>query len=936
MLTGEARKVIEGFTNDNYEEAWQLLKHTYDNQMMIIDTHLEKLFDFPNVNKEDKADSMRQLVWHIQKHTSALKSLHQPVQHWDTIILHMAKKRLDYIEQRDWNNHTKSSTPQDMPKLEEFIKFITERCHTLRRIQPNTVKPKHATTQERKSTKKIVMAVTPSNCRICNGDHQTYGCEVLMNLSVEDRMKKVYEKRLCSNCLNAGHLARDCKATTYKKCQKRHNTILHKEQSSKGDVGEANSTSSETQLVANCTQSSNTAKPIAESKQETQVILSTTRVYARDINGKQIICRALLDPGSQSNIITSALLQKLKVSPETKKVSVGGINRSHTESNKVTKIEIEAINDDFTQELECLVLSGITEPLPQRIIDSNKVIIPNDVRLADPDYNKPGKVDLLLGSGLYWNIVIGAPRNRIDGQPALQNTKLGWIIGGNLRSMERDSGNHNATCLTVTNKQLHQQLEQFWKIENFPEVKYHTVEEKICEKHFTETTCRQEDGRFTVRLPKREHIRLGGSRDQAQRRLEAMERKFQHNPELKEAYTAFMAEYEEKGHMTRISDTEVMQTKESFVIPHQAVIRPDSLTTKLRVVFDASAKTTSGASLNDKLLPGPNLQKDLFQILVRFRIYQYVITGDIAQMYRQIMVDKQDRMLQLVLWRSNPENVAHIYQLNTVTYGTASAPFHAMRCLQELAIQHKDEYPIAARAVMEDFYMDDVITGTTTYQGTTELQRQLFELLQRGQFLLRKWRSNEPRILQHLDRKADDLLTIDKESAKTLGLLWNSSQDELQYTVQPFKQRSITKRTVLSQISKVFDPLGLVGPILIKGKRFMQQLWAEELHWDEALPEKFLSAWSSYSNSISEINTLKIYRNVNPENREEKVDLFGFGDASEIAYGACVYIINTKGDNNISSHLLCSKARVAPLKTISGTPIRARSSFVIVSIMRSR
>lgn len=108
-----------------------------------------------------------------------------------------------------------------------------------------------------------------------------------------------------------------------------------------------------------------------------------------------------------------------------------------------------------------------------------------------------------------------------------------------------------------------------------------------------------------------------------------------------------------------------------------------------------------------------------------------MVTADIAQMFRQILVNKQDRQLQLILWRKSPEETVKVYQLNTVTYGMANAPYHAMRCLQELAIQHQEDYPLAARAVMEDFYMDDVLTGKRVRQDVVELQEQLFKLLKK-------------------------------------------------------------------------------------------------------------------------------------------------------------------------------------------------------------
>lgn len=232
--------------------------------------------------------------------------------------------------------------------------------------------------------------------------------------------------------------------------------------------------------------------------------------------------------------------------------------------------------------------------------------------------------------------------------------------------------------------------------------------------------------------------------------------------------------------------------------------------------------------------------------------------------------------------------------------------------------------------------MDDVLTGGATYKEVTEVQQQLFELMKRGQFLLRKWRSNEAQILQHLDQNTDALLTLDKEAAKTLGLLWDSSKDVLQYKLESIAQDKNTKRTVLSRISQVFDPLGLIGPVLIKGKCFMQKLWTEELQWDQPLPDPLLSAWNQYCDSMPEINTLQITRNVNPEKNDDKVDLFGFSDASQSAFGACIYMYRQFGQ--AKQYKLSPSLQQVKSDTIEddfNTTFGTRSCLVTVSATRS-
>lgn len=220
---------------------------------------------------------------------------------------------------------------------------------------------------------------------------------------------------------------------------------------------------------------------------------------------------------------------------------------------------------------------------------------------------------------------------------------------------------------------------------------------------------------------------------------------------------------------------------------------------------------------------------------------------------------------------------------------------------------------MAARVIMEDFYMD--VNWRKNVSRCCRVCRD--SCSRKEQFLLRKWRSNEPRILRTLsDVKAGDLLIIDKETAKTLGLLWNSSLDTLQYKTGLPKQETVTKRIVLSKISQVFYLLGLVGPVLIRGKMFIQNLWLADLQWDQPLPTSFFSAWDSYYKQ-SEINTLQIPRNVNHNNVSDTFDLFDWRFASQSAIRACLYAISVDEDNNVNSQLLCAKSRVAPLKTLS-------------------
>lgn len=264
-----------------------------------------------------------------------------------------------------------------MPKLDEFVAFLTERCHTLRMLNQGRVtsskqmqsQPKSV--QDKKGGKKVVLASTSLKCRICDEAHPTFRCKELLKLKPDDCKKRIMEKKLCINCLNIGHQVKECKASTCKKCSGRHNTLLHQDE-------QKNTEDAEAQITQIVTHSTMATSKINDTHKVTgsQVILSTAQVCIQDVDGKRVICRALLDAGSQSNIMTAELLQKLRLSWLNEDIPISGIGQAKIETCKVARVNVKAIHSDFTWELKCLILPSITEPILQRKIEATEIIIP--------------------------------------------------------------------------------------------------------------------------------------------------------------------------------------------------------------------------------------------------------------------------------------------------------------------------------------------------------------------------------------------------------------------------------------------------------------------------------------------------------------------------------------------------------------------------------
>ncbi|KAF0716103.1 DUF1758 domain-containing protein, partial [Aphis craccivora] len=359
-----------------------------------------------------------------------------------------------------------------------------------------------------------------------------------------------------------------------------------------------------------------------------------------------------------------------------------------------------------------------------------------------------------------------------------------------------------------------------------------------------------------------------------------------------------------------------------YYLPHHAVFKDSSTSTKLRVVFDASAKTDTNRSLNDVLFKGPCIQDELVSIMARFRTHMYAITADIKKMYRQIWVTESQRDYQRILWRENPDQPLNTYCLKTVTYGVITASYLATACINKLSSDETLRFLEACRALKHNFYVDDFLDGAGSISEALKLRDDLIAVLQKASMELCKWSSNDPRLLENVDTAINvnaNCNLIDVENTtKILGMYWNQNVDAYQYIIRPFDENTrITKRVILSEIASVFDPLGLISPVINKFKIIMQQLWKLNMSWDAVLPSTIENEWRDNHLKLSDLNLLVINRSLIGDGQIADIQLHGFSDASATAYGACLYlrVLNTNG--KCITNLICSKSRVAPLKTVS-------------------
>nr|XP_036227894.1 uncharacterized protein LOC118682658 [Bactrocera oleae] len=440
------------------------------------------------------------------------------------------------------------------------------------------------------------------------------------------------------------------------------------------------------------------------------------------------------------------------------------------------------------------------------------------------------------------------------------------------------------------------------------------IQSKIdCEKIFNDTITRTSDGRYQVQILFRPDApALGESHQSAVRQFLQLERRLMNDPCLHEQYITFMREYIALDHM-EVSRETFIGKETGYFIPHHAV------TTKFRVVFNASAKTSNGTSLNDTQISGPQLHANIVDILNRFRKFNVAITADVKKMFRQILIDTRHRKWQRILWRKSPDEPLQVYELKTVTYGMA------IRALRQCA---NDNYKViydpsraaaARHSILYNFYVDDYLDSVDSDElGVTRAQ-DVATVLKQGQLILGKWNSNSTHVLSTITGTTVSAseLELDNSTTKVLGLYWDPVSDELFFKVSMIDDTSMhTKRRVLSDVAKLYDPTGVLAPVVVLAKLFIQDLWKAGLPWDAELPAELLNTWLIFRNSLQDISRLRIPRWLGIR-VGSLVHLHGFCDASSKAYAAVVYVQTIDNSGTSPTVLVSVKLKIAPIKDVT-------------------
>jgi hypothetical protein len=503
---------------------------------------------------------------------------------------------------------------------------------------------------------------------------------------------------------------------------------------------------------------------------------------------------------------------------------------------------------------------------------------------------------------------------------------------------------------------LDERLQTFWNLESFgiANLDYSVLDEFRDKVRFVE-------GRYKVSLPwKDPHQLMPDNRELSLRRLHSLLRRLKQDTEVFAEYDAIIKNQIEKGIVEQIESSDAQGERIHF-LPHHAVVRHDKKTTRLRVVYDASAKST-GPSLNECLHSGPKFDQRILDLLIRFRMHRVALIADIEKAFLMVSVAPEDRDVLRFFWiddiSKEPPDVL-TFRFTRVVFGVTASPF-----LLNATIQHHLEGYSPCDTIeklMKSLYVDDLVTGADDENEAYSLFLESKNILKQGGFNLRKFRSNSAMLQMMIDQPemSNSSTTAPKfdvdetyasatlgsthdqhcGESKVLGVRWNVDTDQLVMSLENIASLAAklepTKRAIVGLVGRIYDPLGLLSPMVVRFKIFLQELCESKIDWDEQLTDKLLAKWYQMSQSLQDGQQSFCTPRCLKENRAiTAFELRGFCDASLKAYAAVVYL-RAKATCGYQVSMVASKTRVAPLKQQTIPRLELLSALLLARLMSS-
>lgn len=937
-LSGVAAVAIMGIlpSGDNYSLIWKTLQAKYEDVRSIASAYLGKLLRFKSLPTSD-IKNLNKFTDEFVGSVAALKALN--LNHLDDfIITHVALSKLPitFVQQFE------QSFAEGIPTFGSLSEFVRKQNKILERVD-SAAKPSGYNGEREARIPKVhglnaTLKDVAEECGHCKGLHSLVVCKKFLNLSPSERFKIVKNRRLCYICLK-GHRRGACTVSARcKTCKGHHHSLLHFPP--RIDAVERESESNNIRIP----EAAGTALVVATNRSRSGVIvrravLPTALVsLRRGPKGDVTSLRVLLDSGASSNFISTRACEKLRLRVRSCDSVVNGLGNVPQPVSGFVDFQLTSRYSSTTRYwVRALVVKELTSSLPSVYISHDFGDLLSEVNLADDGFAEPSEIQCILGAAIFARIMgprkISLPDSNLF---ALEST-FGYIIMGEAgpASVEPTA---NCAFISDMDGDLEQCVQRFWKLESVPERKLLSPAEQDCERFFENSLSRLSDGSFLVSLPFMEEPSvLGNSRLIAEKRLLCLERKLGIDSEMRSGYNDTFKEYLDRGFLHKISET--VEPLHAYYIPHRAVYRPDKATSKIRLVLDASSKTSSGKSLNDILHCGPNIQSNIFNLLLNFRLFGIALTADIEKMYFSIKVLPEHRRFLRVLYRFEESNPVSVYEFSSLPMGISPACYIAVKVLRRL---FSGEDNLDLRRLLENStctYMDDYLLSVQSCEEAVEVSKRLTDLHAKAGFKLVKWLSNSKAVMSAVSVVGGSGVLVDLDTephSKLVGLWWDPESDSFLYKIGvPDLKACCTKRYMLSVTASLYDPLGFLTPVVAGLKQLIQECWKRNLDWDTEVSLDISTRWLRLVAELGHLSTFTVPRHLGLADGE-KASLLGFCDASEACMGAVLYIrLRGLEEGTHYINLVCAKSRLAPIKNVSLARLELCAAVLLSQLIRA-
>lgn len=977
LVEGAALSTISGLslTSENYNNAIALLKQRFGNEQVIINSHMNALINMHSLTKTSDLKKLRKFYDEIEVQVRGLESLKVLSGEYGSMMTSILMSKLPddlkLIIGRKLESVGQWSLTEVMKVLRSELE-TRERCG----LQNMTVGSERETNTPRITPTAAALMTTDQSkyspsCTYCKGKHTSKDCNVVTNIPA--RKKILRNEGRCFICLRKSHIARQCQSlNTCFRCSGKHHVSVC--DNSGGKMNERNESTSTT--AAMCVSSNNV------------VLLQTAQV---DISGncseKKITANLIFDSGSQKSYICQRARNSVSlpaVKKQTMLINSFGKTSQEVQECDIVKFTLHSRCNDFQKEIDAFVVETICSPLHYQNISGVKEKYNHLANLILADQrttNETVDVDILIGSDHMWEFLTGETKRGERG-PIATKTEFGWVLSGPVEvkhaQTKLSSVNFvNTHVLRTSSAQMHVELEddnsllkedihKLWDLDSIG------IREKTSVLESFEENVSIQDGRYKVKLPFKDNLEvLPDNYNMSLVRLNSLMKRLKKDPEVMKEYDRVIQEQIAEGIVEPVAEGDNCSPGTVHYIPHQPVVRKESLSTKLRVVYDASAKASkSTPSLNECLNSGPPLSPLIIDILLRFRSFKYGIVSDIEKAFLQIAVDEAHRDYLRFLWvkdinAEDPEII--ILRFARVIFGVNASPFLLNATLQHHIMEYFSDNKDFAETLLNSLYVDDLSTGTNDIEEGYEIYKQSKQCLAQGGFNLRKWASNSGDLMKLIKedcesvRGSEDQSTTGSEGIivedtsyakimlgdlnvdmnkehKVLGMNWDCELDtfifKLNDIVELARSLPATKRNLIRIYSKLFDPLGILSPMFAELKMLFQELCAMKIEWDEPMPTDKERVWNRWLTDAEKLKFISVPRFIfaHVDSDVMSTHLVGFGDSSKKCYAAVVYLlVGTSSGYHVS--LVSSKTRLAPLSSMTIPRLELLAALILARLM---